>query len=46
MYVFVVKMHVDRHAKNFSVYGIARIDLDSQKNCSEFYFNEKGSAKY
>lgn len=43
---FVIKMRVDRHVRNVSVYGIIGIDLEGRKECLGLYFSETESAKY
>lgn len=43
---FVIKMRVDRHVRNVSVYGIIGIDLEGRKECLGLYFSESESAKY
>lgn len=46
MDAFVIKMRVDGHVRNVSVYGVIGIDLEGQKECLGLYFNETESAKY
>lgn len=46
MDAFVIKMRVDKHVRNISVYGIIGIDLEGHKECLGLYFSETESAKY
>ena len=43
---FVIKMRVERHVRNVSVYGVIGIDLEGRKECMGLYFSETESAKY
>ncbi len=46
MDAFVIKMRVDGHVRNVSVYGVIGIDLEGHKECLGLYFSETESAKY